>query len=902
MKAHGREKGRFNLFVPMIVIFCLMVVMVLYTSRVIQDVSTGNIHEMGEDRISGVAAQLENYLERTKSALWVSADTVDYMIRNGASTQYILDYIMEETDRQREHYDVNITGLYGYIQGEYLDGLAWVPPEGYDPTQRDWYKIALDAQGEITIVPPYLDAQTHDIVISICRMLSNGTDVISIDLTMNHIQEIVTDLHIMEKGHGFVVNQDGLIVAHQDAAQRGGNLAEDAEQRALLEAILEKRNGIFEMTMGGEKQTVFVKEIADQWYVVIVVGNRELFAEARQQTAVNVLICIVIFALIAFFYVIGHKNEQNYSRRIEEMRAEEQKQAYEARALKLEKEAADRANQAKSSFLAEMSHEIRTPINAVLGMNEMILRESTRARGAEAAAPEVRDAFAGITACARNIESAGNNLLAIINDILDLSKIEAGKMDIVEGRYRLSAMLNDLSNMILFKAREKGLDFNIDVDAALPDSLFGDKVRVRQVITNILNNAVKYTERGFVRLTLRGDMPDGAAAGQTVRLVITVQDTGVGIRPEDVDKLFDKFQRLDLEQNSTVEGTGLGLAITHRLLDMMGGGIEVNSEYGRGSVFTVTIPQKIVSPEPIGDFRKRLRTHVPASGDYRETFRAPEARVLIADDTRMNLSVAVGLLKGTQIQIDTATGGEEAIALAATRPYDLILMDQRMPRMDGTEALRHIRAQADGANRNTPVICLTADAVVGSKERYIADGFTDYLTKPIDSQALERMMMAYLPEEKVIPMPGADVPHGADVPSGRDAYAPLRAAGIEPEVGLAYCQMDDALYRSLLAEYARDAEERARDIARYYGEQNWRDYATAVHAVKSASRTIGAAALSDIAAGLERDADAGDRAAVEENHRQLIDRYEAVAAAIRSALPPAKALPEEDEILEFPPE
>lgn len=229
-----------------------------------------------------------------------------------------------------------------------------------------------------------------------------------------------------------------------------------------------------------------------------------------------------------------------------------------------------------------------------------------------------------------------------------------------------------------------------------------------------------------------------------------------------------------------------------------------------------------------------------------------------------------------------------------------------MPRMDGAEALRHIRAQADGANRNTPVICLTADAVVGAKERYIADGFTDYLTKPIDSQALERMMMAYLSEEKVIPMPGADVPANwaaePSDPSGRDAYAPLRAAGVDPEVGLAYCQRDDALYRSLLAEYARGAEERARDIARYYGEQNWRDYATAVHAVKSASRTIGAVALSDIAAGLERDADAGDRAAVEENHRQLIDRYEAVAAAIRSMLPPEDTWPEADKIIEFPPE
>lgn len=411
-----------------------------------------------------------------------------------------------------------------------------------------------------------------------------------------------------------------------------------------------------------------------------------------------------------------------------------------------EKVRAESANNAKSEFLANMSHEIRTPINAVLGMNEMIIREDSRARELpDNDAASMQDALKSIGRYALDVRRAGHNLLAIVNDILDFSKIEAGRFDITEAPYSLSSLITDLNNMILFKAQDKDLNFIIEADESIPDELRGDAIRIRQILTNLLNNAVKYTKKGSVKLTINGErMGNGM-----LMLKAVVSDTGIGIRKEDLAKLFTRFERLEMEKNSTVEGTGLGLVIAQRLLEIMGGNITVDSEYGKGSSFTVTIPQRIVSDAPIGKLNSNYESNDPEPEVYQETFRAPNAHILIVDDTNMNLIVAKKLLKKTELIIDTATSGADAVAMAGKNMYDLILMDQRMPEMDGTEALHRIRADENGASSKSPIICLTADAVIGAKERYLAEGFSDYLTKPIESMLLEKMLMKHLPEDKV---------------------------------------------------------------------------------------------------------------------------------------------------------
>ena len=557
-------------------------------------------------------------------------------------------------------------------------------------------------------------------------------------------------------------------------------------------------------------------------------------------------------------------------------------------------EEARRASEAKTDFLANTSHEIRTPINAVLGMNEMILRESAKAEKIPDNDPEaMRQAFKNIEEYAGNVDSAGNNLLSIINDILDFTKIEEGRMDVIEEEYQLSTLLNDVIKMIRFKALEKNLIFDTDIDENLPDRLWGDEVRVRQVITNLLTNAVKYTDTGKVTLTAKGDVSEQAVDGhRLIRLFISVKDTGIGIKQEDIGRIFDKFERMDLEKNSTIEGTGLGLAITGNLLKMMGGEIKVQSVYGQGSEFSVMIPQRVISDEPIGDLNGGSDKSHENKKIYHEAYRAPDADILIVDDTRMNLIVAKEFLKDIRVRIETASGGAEAVSMAGSKKYDVIFMDQRMPGMDGIEAMHCIKKQADGPNTHTPVICLTADAVIGAKERYLSQGFDDYLTKPINSAALERMLKKYLPEDKVIPVQEGTFDEGSESETTTAAdeqyengfFESLKEANIDVRKGMANCGMDERFYRSILAEFLRSSYENMGKINELVQKSKIKDYAVLIHALKSTSATIGAVRLSALSASLEKAAKAGNEQFILDRHKQAMEEYDKVILVLEKTV------------------
>ncbi|MCR5673430.1 MAG: response regulator [Lachnospiraceae bacterium] len=715
-----RSHKKAGMIIPMIFLFIFMTVMVMYTSRLMYNVAVSNSNAVMEDRILTVSAMINNHLNTAENVLHVAGDSVHHMLISGTTSARIHEFLVDETNNVTEQFDENYTGIYGYIMGKYIDGLNWVPPEDYDPKTRDWFTEAMGADGSVKFTMPYIDAQTGNLIVSVCRMLPDRQSVIALDVQLKGIQSMMSELTLNGKGYGFVISHDGMYIAHRDESKKGANICDTQGGREFLDAINEADTGSFTYTWEGESNTVYVNSIANDWNTVLVVSEHDLYSEVRSQRVIIIIICALIFLMISSIYYVSHRNEQKYNKEMEELKLEEQKTAYERKVLELEKDAANASNKAKSDFLANMSHEIRTPMNAIIGMDEMILREKVSDK---------------VRKYALDIQSAGKTLLSIINDILDFSKIESGKMELIPVEYGFASVMNDVVNMTMKKAQDKGLIYDLKVSKDIPSMLLGDEIRVRQIMLNLINNAIKYTHEGTVSVDVSYD-------DESSMMCVVVSDTGIGIKNEDLGKLFGSFQRLDEDKNRNIEGTGLGLNITMRLVKMMDGTIGVSSKYGEGTTFTATIKQEAIDKTPVGDLADNLSKMQGTGKDYRPVLVAPKAKILVVDDNDMNLEVFEALLEDTKIGVTTAESGKACIQILRETSFDLIFLDQMMPGMSGVQTLEGIRSEhlAD----DTKIIALTADAIVGAKENYIKEGFSDYLSKPVMYEALEEMLIKYL--------------------------------------------------------------------------------------------------------------------------------------------------------------
>jgi signal transduction histidine kinase/FixJ family two-component response regulator/HPt (histidine-containing phosphotransfer) domain-containing protein len=905
--------------------------------------------ESGEDKMRLKFQEVETSLVNISITI---NQMKEQMKEKNAPFSEIQDYLTDFGDYARLSPDMlsSFQNIVGIIEGNFVCDEARQLPESFDPYQQPWYQVLLNNPTRVAFTAPYYDTYSQSMVFA-ASILLRGDDqgvygVLAMELNISSITDFVGSLRVISGGYGMVLAPDLTIVAHRYGQMIGVNFLDvDPHFEELSRNLISGDGSIVsaEYRRPYGVMVTFFRRMDNGWFIGIATPKGDYYRTLYMMILFMALLGVGMMLILGYFLI----------------------------RLAMAKIHSDDENRAKSSFLARVSHEIRTPMNSILGMSEIIMRKNV--------SEEIYEYIS-------TIRQAGTTLLSIINDILDFSRIESGRVEIESKPYSISSLINDVVNVIRIRLMDKPINFFVNVDRRIPAELIGDEVRIRQILINLLNNAVKYTQEGYIFLDIRAEPLE---AGQ-VRLIVRVQDSGIGIRNEDRERLFSDFTRVDLENNLHVEGAGLGLSITKTLCTVMGGDIGVESEYGTGSVFTARVIQRYQSEQEaavvkssktlkvllfeerplfaehflsamnnlevttersptiddfiaslsgdsygkrydyafvssryadrsipawrqamskikliimieIGDisgYRNVGSIHLPVYStilanllngevnvnhslyDFRIRITAPDARALIVDDIATNLRVAAELMAPYGLKIDTCLSGARAIEMVKHNKYDIIFMDHMMPEMDGIATTRAIRAMGDSDPyyRRLPVIMLTANAVFGQREMFLQNGIDDFLPKPIEVRHLNDILEKWIPKVK---QKKSSSPVLWDFEEDRSL---LSINGVNAQTGLRNAGDSLKAYKKVLAVFIADADERIPRIEATLSEGNLGLYTTLVHAIKGASRSIGADYIGELAAELEEAGHAENMVIIREKTGIFLEKLQILRDSIADTL------------------
>ena len=697
-----------SFYLQVLFVFLAFTVMVLVSYFYVRGMVQEQMLSYSERTISSAEYEIKSLLSQYEITLSNFAFSTEHMIVNDYSQEEILT-LFENWTAWLSSNQVNFqefSGIYGFIRGEFLDGTGWEPPPNYIPQSRPWYVGAASLNGRVYYTAPYIDADSGEIVVSLSVCVFDAgfrrAGVIAMDLNISSIVDYVSNLNVANDGYGVMLNEKLVFVMHPDDELTGASIM-DANNKNYIEIgyLLEADEPVSAVVFtdsNGQKSIAYFRTLFNNWHVGIVTPLSSYNRNVVQLAVVLSVLGFIMMSILSYFLIM----------------------------FSMAKTRSDEASKSKSNFLATMSHEIRTPLNAVIGIAQIELEKD-----------ETPDEH---TPAFDKIFNSGNSLLGIINDILDMSKIESGKLEIFPEEYYTPSLINDAVMLNIGRIGTKPIEFILNVDENLPLKLIGDELRLKQILSNLLSNAFKYTDSGKVKFTIYHSIEVG---NPTLHFI--VEDTGQGMKPEDRDRIFSEYTRFNAGANRTTEGTGIGMSITKKLVEMMNGMIIVESEYGKGTTFTIMVRQEAVECDVLGpELAKQLKDFTFHNDDFISHTTHEQmtyGKVLVVDDVDINLYVAEGMLSQYGLNIETVLSGFDAIERVNDgNIYDVIFMDHMMPQMDGIETAQKLREQGyQGC-----IVALTANALVGNSEMFMNNGFDGFISKPIDIIQLDSILNIFV--------------------------------------------------------------------------------------------------------------------------------------------------------------